>query len=188
MGQSVDILAIVLETLTEILKLDDGFTASVGSKVTTLSIACFVKFNTDPVICPIIQGILQILCKNPNCVVEVQERLTPTLISVLNNSGADMGEKMLINLLISLPELAWMRLRINLVTSFLGGPQGVALDLLAVVVRASPVPLSRMLIVEAFPAVINCVTKSEDHTVWQNGGECLRAYTSVAPDQVYEYR
>lgn len=60
MGQSVDILTIVLETLTEILKLDDGFTASIGSKVTTLSIACFVKFNADPVICPIIEGILPI--------------------------------------------------------------------------------------------------------------------------------
>lgn len=91
MGQSVDILTIVLETLTEILKLDDNFTASVGSKVTTLSIACFVKFNTDPVVCPIIESILQILCKNPNCVVEVQERLTPTLISVLNNAGSNIG-------------------------------------------------------------------------------------------------
>ncbi|XP_021944013.1 importin-9 [Folsomia candida] len=159
MGQSVDILTIVLETLTEILKLDDGFTASIGSKVTTLSIACFVKFNADPVICPIIEGILQILCKNRNCVVEVQERLTPTLISVLNNSSTEMA-----------------------------GPQGVALDLLTVVIRASPTPLSPMLVTDAFPAVINCITKSDDHTVWQNGGECLRAYTSVAPDQVYEYR
>jgi hypothetical protein len=50
------------------------------------------------------------------------------------------------------------------------------------------VPLANVLISSAFPAVINCVTKSDDHSVWQNGGECLRAYTSVAPDQVYEYR
>lgn len=91
MGQSVEVLTIVLETLTEILRLDEGFTASVGSKVTTLSIACFVKFNADPVICPIIEGILQILCKNQDCVVEVQQRLTPTLISVLNNNGAVTG-------------------------------------------------------------------------------------------------
>lgn len=92
MSQSVDILTIVLETLTEILNLDESFTASVGSKCTTLSIACFVKFNTDPVICPIIEGILQILCKNKDCVVEVQERLTPTLISVLNGTSPEMGE------------------------------------------------------------------------------------------------
>lgn len=62
------------------------------------------------------------------------------------------------------------------------------MDLLTVVIRASPTPLSPMLVTDAFPAVINCITKSDDHTVWQNGGECLRAYTSVAPDQVYEYR
>jgi hypothetical protein len=92
MGHSVEILQIVLETLTEILKLDEGFTSSVGSKVTTLSIACFVKFNLDPVICPIIEEILQILCRNKDCVVEVQERLAPTLISVLHNSNADMGK------------------------------------------------------------------------------------------------
>lgn len=60
--------------------------------------------------------------------------------------------------------------------------------MLTVIVRASPTPLSPMLMLSAFPAVLNCVTKSEDHTVWQNGGECLRAYTSVAPDQVYEHR
>jgi len=69
-----------------------------------------------------------------------------------------------------------------------GGPQAVALDLLTVVVRGSPVPLSEMLILNAFPAVIACVTKSDDHSVWQNGGECLRAYTSVAPEQVFNYR
>lgn len=90
-GQSVELLTTVLDTLTEILKLDEAFTASVGSKVTTLSIACFVKFNADPVICPIIEEILQILCKNRECVVGVQERLTPTLISVLNNSSENMG-------------------------------------------------------------------------------------------------
>jgi hypothetical protein len=91
MCSSVEILTIVLDTLTEILKLDEQLTASVGQKITTLSIACFVKFNSDPAICPIIEGILQILSKNRNCVVGLQERLTPTLVSVLNQNGANTG-------------------------------------------------------------------------------------------------
>jgi len=88
---SVEILTTVLDTLTEILKLDEALTAAVGNKIITLSIACFVKFNSDPAICPIIEGILQILSKNQNCVEELQKRLTPTLISVLNNAGPNMG-------------------------------------------------------------------------------------------------
>ena len=64
----------------------------------------------------------------------------------------------------------------------------MSLDLLTAIVRASPVPLNPVLMHDAFTAVVNCIFKSEDHAVLQNGGECLRAFTSVSPSQVFEYR
>lgn len=91
-GSSVEILALVLECIDSILHLDENLTAMVGSKMTTLSIACFVRFNADPVICPIIEDIIKSLCENHKCVTEVQERFTPTIVSVLNSRNQDMGE------------------------------------------------------------------------------------------------
>lgn len=157
--QSVEVLSTVLITVIGILELDERFTASIGQKITTLAIACFVKFNGDPVICPHIEDIVRALCKNSECVAALQERLTPTLVSILNNEEDSMG-----------------------------GPQGESLDLLTAIVRASPIPLNNILIQDAFPAVIHRFNKSEDHTVLQNSGECLRAFTSVAPAQVIAYR
>lgn len=69
-----------------------------------------------------------------------------------------------------------------------GGPQGVGLDLLTVILRASKAPFNPILINDAFPAVINCIMNNDDHTVLQNGGECLRAFVAVSPVQVSEYR
>ncbi|CAL8114906.1 unnamed protein product [Orchesella dallaii] len=57
-----------------------------GSKMTTFSITCFVRFNADPVICPIIEDIIKALCENPKCVTEVQERFNPTIVSVLSRN------------------------------------------------------------------------------------------------------
>lgn len=91
-GSSVEILALALECLESVLRLDECLTALVGSKMTTLSIACFVRFNADPVICPIIEDIIKILCENPKCVAEVQQRFTPTIVSVLNTRNEDMGK------------------------------------------------------------------------------------------------
>ena len=35
----------------------------------------------------------------------------------------------------------------------------------------------------AFPVVIQVTLSTDDNSILQSGGECLRAYLSVAPDQ-----
>lgn len=92
-GSSVEILALALECLDSILHLDENLTAMVGSKMTTLSMACFVRFNADPVICPIIEDIIKTLCENPKCVTEVQQRFTPTIVDVLNKRTEDISRQ-----------------------------------------------------------------------------------------------
>lgn len=64
------------------------------------------------------------------------------------------------------------------------GMQAVALDMLEVMVRSSSPPLGEPLINVAFPAVVQRTLNTDDNSTLQNGGECLRAYISVAPDQV----
>ena len=62
--------------------------------------------------------------------------------------------------------------------------QSVALDMLEVMVRSSTPPLSEPLITVGFPAVIQRTLNTDDLSTLQNGGECLRAFVSVAPEQV----
>lgn len=64
------------------------------------------------------------------------------------------------------------------------GMQAVALDMLEVMVRSSSPPLGEPLVNVAFPAVVQRTLNTDDNSTLQNGGECLRAYISVAPDQV----
>ena len=62
--------------------------------------------------------------------------------------------------------------------------QSVALDMLEVMIRASEAPLSEPLMNVAFPAVVHRTMATDDLSTLQNGGECLRAYISVSPQQV----
>lgn len=49
-------------------------------------------------------------------------------------------------------------------------------------------PLSPQLIEIAFPAVVHAILRTEDHSVMQSGGECLRAFLYVAPEQVCTFQ
>ena len=62
------------------------------------------------------------------------------------------------------------------------------MDMLETVVRAHPLPLSDGLITQAFPAAIQCAMSSDDNATLQSGGECLRAYVSVALDQLAQWQ
>ena len=62
--------------------------------------------------------------------------------------------------------------------------QSVALDMLEVMIRSSCTPLSEPLMNAAFPSVVQRTLQTDDLSTLQNGGECLRAYVSVSPEQV----
>ncbi|KAI8045787.1 hypothetical protein M5D96_001976, partial [Drosophila gunungcola] len=49
-------------------------------------------------------------------------------------------------------------------------------------------PLSNPLLETAFPAVINCVLHTDDHAVMVAGGECLRSFINVSPEQICSYK
>lgn len=66
--------------------------------------------------------------------------------------------------------------------------QDIALNVLETVVKYSQAPLSNALMDSAFPAAVHCILRTEDHSVIQSGGECLRAYIFTSPEQVCRYK
>lgn len=48
--------------------------------------------------------------------------------------------------------------------------------------------MSDQLIEVAFPAAIQCILRSDDSSILQSGGECLRVFLSVSPQQVCSYK
>ena len=153
-SKSAEILGLILENLAVVLTCDPQFTASQEAKVSPLAIAIFLNYNSDPVITSLSQDIFKVLASNPACSVSLQNRLVPTLVSIL---GAKEDKN---------------------------GLKGIALDVQSSLVRAAPLPLSDQLLNTMFPAAIQVTLTTDDNTVLQAGGECLRSYISVAPEQV----
>jgi len=156
-SQSSEILGLILENLGVVLDCDSKFTASQEAKVAPLAIAIFLKYSSDPLIIGLSQDIFKILSKNPECAGPLQTRLIPTIVSILNSQDLYPGMK------------------------------SVAMDVLETLIRSSPLPLSDHLIQIAFPAVIQVTLSTDDNSILQSGGECLRAYISVSPDQIINF-
>ena len=55
-----EILGLVLENLAVVLSCNQKFTSSVQSKVTPLTIAIFLQYNSDPVITSVSQDIFKV--------------------------------------------------------------------------------------------------------------------------------
>lgn len=68
------------------------------------------------------------------------------------------------------------------------GMQEVALDVLQTIVRYSQPPLSNNLVEIAFPAAVQVILQTNDNSIMQSGGECLRAFISVSPKQICTYK
>ncbi|KAH8414089.1 hypothetical protein KR222_005964 [Zaprionus bogoriensis] len=64
----------------------------------------------------------------------------------------------------------------------------IALDILNTIVKYTEAPLPNVLLESAFPAMINCVLHTDDHTVMVSGGECLRSFINVSPEQIFSYK
>ncbi|KAL3853056.1 hypothetical protein ACJMK2_016638 [Sinanodonta woodiana] len=156
---SSDVLALCLETLSVVLSVDKSFTASCESKVAPLNIAVFLKYCGDPVIASIVQDIFKELAENESCMGALQQRLLPTLVSILQATSDKVP---------------------------LGLPS-VSLDILQTIVRSSKHPLSDGLVHNAFPAVVQCTLRTDDNSTMQSGGECLRAFASQGLDQIIQW-
>ncbi|CAD6208615.1 GSCOCG00010595001-RA-CDS [Cotesia congregata] len=159
---STEILTLIMETFSILIAVDKDFTASVESKICPLTIAVFLKFQSDPEILSLCQDIFKELTENPRCIAPLQNRLVPTLVSMLtvNPVGKNIDE----------------------------GTRGEALDVLQVLVKSSPQPLNNSLVETAFPAACHCILNSDDNGILQSGGELIRTYLLVGARQIIDHR
>lgn len=157
---SSEVLTLVMETLCIVCTVDPAFTTSAENKICPLTIAIFLKYNNDPVVASLVTDIFKELAQIEGCQGPMQMRLIPTLISIMQAPPDKIPT----------------------------GLCATSIDILTTVVRNTKPPLSELLVCQAFPVVAQCTLRTDDNTIMQNGGECLRAYVSVALEQVAQWR
>ncbi|XP_068171166.1 importin-9 isoform X2 [Antennarius striatus] len=157
---SSEVLTLVMETLCIVCTVDPAFTTSAENKICPLTIAIFLKYNNDPVVASLAQDIFKELAQIEGCQGPMQMRLIPTLVSIMQAPPDKIPS----------------------------GLCATSIDILTTVVRNTKPPLSEMLVCQAFPVVAQCTIRTDDNTIMQNGGECLRAYVSVTLEQIAQWR
>lgn len=125
-----------------------------------MTIAIFLKHHEDRYALELVLELLKILSQNTFCLGPLQDRILPTLVSILNLDREQLNTTL----------------------------QDRALDVLETIVRNCKQPLSDSLMETAFPAAVQCILKTDDAAVMQRGGKCLRAFVHVAPEQVCNFR
>uniref|UniRef100_A0A672QF53 Importin-9-like n=1 Tax=Sinocyclocheilus grahami TaxID=75366 RepID=A0A672QF53_SINGR len=157
---SSEVLTLVMETLCIVCTVDPAFTTSAENKICPLTIAIFLKYSNDPVVASLAQDIFKELAQIEACQGPMQMRLIPTLVSIMQAPPDKIPS----------------------------GLCATSIDILTTVVRNTKPPLTDMLVCQAFPAVAHCTLRTDDNTTMQNGGECLRAYVSVALEQIAQWQ
>uniref|UniRef100_A0A8C2H7K9 Importin 9 n=1 Tax=Cyprinus carpio TaxID=7962 RepID=A0A8C2H7K9_CYPCA len=157
---SSEVLTLVMETLCIVCTVDPAFTTSAENKICPLTIAIFLKYSNDPVVASLAQDIFKELAQIEACQGPMQMRLIPTLVSIMQAPPDKIPS----------------------------GLCATSIDILTTVVRNTKPPLTDMLVCQAFPAVAQCTLRTDDNTTMQNGGECLRAYVSVALEQIAQWQ
>lgn len=157
---SSEVLTLVMETLCIVCTVDQVFTTSAENKICPLTIAIFLKYNNDPVVASLAKDIFKELAQIEGCQGPMQLRLIPTLVSIMQAPPDKIPT----------------------------GLCATSVDILTTVVRNTKPPLSEMLVCQAFPVLAQCTLRTDDSTIMQNGGECLRAYVSVALEQIAQWR
>ncbi|XP_018412390.1 PREDICTED: importin-9 [Nanorana parkeri] len=154
-----EVLNLVMETLCIVCSVDPVFTANAESKICPFTIAIFLKYSNDPVVASLAQDIFKELAQIEGCQSAMQMRLIPTLVSIMQAPSEKIPS----------------------------GLCATSIDILTTVVRNTKPPLSELLTCQAFPAIAQCTLRTDDNTTMQNGGECLRAYVSVALEQIAQW-
>ncbi|KAF2359254.1 Exportin-1/Importin-beta-like [Trinorchestia longiramus] len=156
-----EVMALALERLLLLVGLEPSLSSLYLNRVSSLCLAVFIKTSHDPVLVSLVQDLLQELCQHPANDNAMQAKFFPTLVSLLNASSDRVPS----------------------------GVHAVALDMLTVLVRCCRGPNKDSLMMHAtFPAVVNRTLHTDDLSAQQNGGECLRAFISVAAADVVSWR
>ena len=173
-----EIGTLTMETLVTVLAIDEQFVAASEHKLTPLAIALFLKNTSDPLVNSIVTDMIKCLLANAHINDKVQQRLLPTLTSILSTQLAASAT----SCSSSASPTAEQTAAAGKDTSSL---LVATLDLVTALVRSASTrpPLSDAAM-NAFMLVVHLCLKSADTSILQSGGECLRAYMSNYMDQI----
>ncbi|XP_053658692.1 importin-9 [Anopheles marshallii] len=156
------VLGLLLEALSAIISFDANVTATLCPKIINVTMSVFLKYHDDRFLLEMVQDVFKILSQNPFCLLPLQDRIIPTIVNIFNHDQAAPGKQTL-------------------------SPE-IALDVLQTLVKNSQAPLSDAMIESAFPSAVHCILRAEDHSVMQAGGECLRSFLNISPEQICRYK
>ena len=82
-----------METLITVLSVDENFVASIEQKLSPVVIALFLRNINDPMVNSIITDLIKILINNHQTNTKIEQRLVPTLLSILNMTHSPKNEE-----------------------------------------------------------------------------------------------
>ncbi|XP_029213393.2 importin-9-like isoform X4 [Acropora millepora] len=155
-----DVLALVLESLRIVMSVNKEFTTSCEGRITPLTIALFIKYAHDAALIPLIEDLFKELALIEACNKLLMQRFLPTIVSIFQSP----------------PDKTPL------------GINAVCMDILGFIIQCTQPPLSEPLLNSVFPVVVNTILASDDNSVLQSGGQCLRAFVFVSPEQIISWR
>lgn len=154
---SEETLPLVLEALQLLAQVDKKVTAESSGRLVPVAMALFLKYSHDPGASSCLEELFEALAATPGCQESLLTRLLPTAVDILQSSDS--------------------QLPLGLVAAML--------DVLVLVVRGcGSAGLPQELVTQVFPRVVQRILASDDSSVLQNGGECVRAFLSTGVEQL----
>merc|ERR1719468_230799 len=83
---------LTMETLLKVLSVDEQFVGNIETKISPFLIALFIKNTSDPLINSIITDTIKVVISNPYTNEKIEERIVPTLTSILNTTMETKNE------------------------------------------------------------------------------------------------
>ncbi|KAI9144991.1 armadillo-type protein [Paraphysoderma sedebokerense] len=143
-----DTLILILETLISVVKIDPNVTLQHESLIIPAIIEIWSKNVEDHLINGLVLDIVDTLSSLPPLVPALYSRLLPVIVSIIQSPEQQPSQTV----------------------------PATAVDLLTCLVRYSPTPFPSSLVNEAFPCLIKLLLHTTDHSILQNGEECLKLF------------
>ena len=143
-----DVLTDILEALNQCLHYEVAFVEAVDGQIIPLIASAFTKYYNDPHLGTVVEETFTLLANNPLFLKLLQEKFIPDSIKVISSTQNEFPTSMI----------------------------SATMDILSKIIRASVAPLLVYFFDTVFTTLVLTTLRSDDNSILQSGGECLRAF------------
>ncbi|CAI8007574.1 Importin-9 [Geodia barretti] len=154
------VLLVVIDTLQLVTRVDESVTARHALQLSEVALSLFLKHSHDPGLSSSLEDLFSVLANNPGCHADFHRSFLPSAVQLLesNETGISLG---------LLPAV---------------------LDVLVLLVRGCGLGnVPNEVVREIFPRVVRVGVASDDVAMLQNAGECVRAFVSMAMEDLVQW-